>query len=195
VVGPHALSLGAEASFGIRRESLIMKDVPQSVVNEGLRDYQRWQDRHADAVAAGSTATLHVRTVTEWAADAAADLSVFGAATALVAPSAPVQYGLFEAPPERPAPPVVAVPDVTVVDLRAGAREGGARFGELVHAVLASAPLGGTRAEFEAAAEVHARILGAPDEERDAAVTSAQRVAAHDLLRRAAAADARAGPA
>ena len=188
---PHALSLGAEASFGIRRESLVTKDVPQSVVDEGLRDYQRWQARHAEAVRTGSTATLEVRTVTEWAADPSVDLSVFAAPQAAVGPSAPVQYGLFEEPPAPPAAPVVAVPKVTVVDLRDGERTGGARFGELVHAVLASAPLGGSRADIESAAEVHARILGAPDQERDAAVASALRVAAHDLLRRAAAAEAR----
>ncbi len=35
------------------------------------------------------------------------------------------------------------MPDVTVIDLRDGERTGGARFGELVHAVLAAAPLGG----------------------------------------------------
>ncbi|MEQ1731698.1 MAG: 3'-5' exonuclease, partial [Vicinamibacterales bacterium] len=188
---PHALSLGAEASLGIRRESLVTKDVLQSVVDEGLRDYQRWQAGHAEAVATGSAATLQVRTVTEWAADAIADLSVFAAAEAPKGPSAPVQYGLFEEPAERPAARVVTVPDVTVIDLRDGARTGGARFGELVHAVLASAPLGGTPADIESAAEVHARILGAPDEERHAAVTSALRVAAHGLLQRAAAAEAR----
>ena len=40
------------------------------------------------------------------------------------------------------------------------------------------------------ASEVQARILGAPEAERDAAAEAVIRVLAHDLLRRAAAADA-----
>ena len=78
--------------------------------------------------------------------------------------------------------------EVSIVDVRDPARTGGARFGELVHAILASAPLDGDRASFEAAAEVQARILGAPEVERIAAVDSVLRVSTHDLLRRAAAA-------
>ena len=97
---PHALSLGAEASFGIRRETLIMKDIPQSVVDEGLRDYRRWQALQGEAVSAGSVPSIAVRTVTEWASDAAADLSFVAPAGAAPPVSrAPVQFGLFEEPP------------------------------------------------------------------------------------------------
>jgi len=184
---PQALSLGAEASFGIKREALIMKDVPQSVVEEGLRDYRRWQALVGDAVSTGAVPSIAVRTVTDWASDPAADLSFAAPAGASSpAPAAPVQFGLFEEPP-APAP-VSAKPDVSIVDVRDPGRTGGARFGELVHAILASAPLDGDRAAFEAAAEAQARILGAPEVERIAAVDSVLRVSTHDLLRRAAAA-------
>ena len=58
---PHALELGVEPAVGIRRETLIMKDVPESVVAEGLREYAqvahdaRGGDREGvEAVAVGA---------------------------------------------------------------------------------------------------------------------------------------------
>ena len=187
---PHALSLGAEASLGLRRESLIMKDVEASVVDEGLREYQRWQSGRAEAIASGATASLLVRTATEWAADADADVSpLVSPATSPAIVSAPVQFGLFEEPPVPVAREAARPLDVAILDLRDATRLGGARFGELVHAMLASAPLGGDRASYAAAADVHARILGAPEEERAAAVDAVMRVSSHAVLQRAAAAD------
>jgi ATP-dependent exoDNAse (exonuclease V) beta subunit len=80
---------------------------------------------------------------------------------------------------------------VTIVDARAPHRVGGPRFGELVHALLASAPLDANREALEAAADVHGRVLSAPADETAAAVETVQRVLAHALLARARAADAR----
>ncbi|MGC4081399.1 MAG: PD-(D/E)XK nuclease family protein [Vicinamibacterales bacterium] len=138
---------------------------------------------------AGTTASLTVRTVTEWAADPNADVSFITAAASQ--PSLPpVQAGLFDEPTADVAAPEEG-PQVSIVDVREPGKVGGARFGELVHALLATAPLGGSRADFEDVAVVQARILGAPDTERDAAVDAALRVSRHDLLVRAAAADAR----
>ena len=64
-------------------------------------------------------------------------------------------------------------------------RPGGARFGELVHAVLASAPLDAGGTDIDGLAEVHGRLLSAPDEEIAAARDTVQRVLGHDLLARA----------
>ncbi|HUR33759.1 MAG TPA: UvrD-helicase domain-containing protein [Vicinamibacterales bacterium] len=192
---PHALSLGAEASFGLRRESLIVRDVPSSIVDEGLRDYQRWQGGLDRAVQAGSIPTLMVGTVTEWAGDGGTDplTDVSAPMPRETAPpgGSPVQYGLFEDPPSLPPSPHAGGATVAVVDLRDAGRTGGARFGELVHAVIATAPLGADDAAYEAAAEVQARILGAPEAERAASVIAVLRVAHHDLLQRAARAAAR----
>jgi ATP-dependent helicase/nuclease subunit A len=71
-------------------------------------------------------------------------------------------------------------------------RPHGRRFGSLVHAVLAFVDLGAGRAGVEAVAGVQARLLGATEEEREAAVEAAVAALGHPLLRRAAAA-ARAG--
>ncbi len=64
---PHALDLGVEPAIGIRRESLIVKDVPDAVVAEGLREYEQWRTLREEAIAKGSMASLNVRTATEWA--------------------------------------------------------------------------------------------------------------------------------
>jgi ATP-dependent exoDNAse (exonuclease V) beta subunit len=185
---PHALSLGAEASLGIRRESLIMKDVAPAVIEEGLREYERWERQRADTAAAGAIPSVAVAAVTEWAADPASEPGMLLERGAREALPAPVQYGLFEAPAgETPAP--APSREATVLNLHQDSAVGGARFGELVHAILATVPLDADRETCAEVAAVQARILGAPDAERAAAVDAVTRVLAHDLLRRAAAAE------
>src|SRR5262249_30567445 len=130
---PHALALGVESPLGIRRETLIVKDVPEAVVAEGLREYSSWRDGRETAIERGSTPSIVVRTATEWAAD----ISDF---RFQISDSRTVtQAGLFDEPVEethRPPPEL----DVAVVDLRGPAHPdaaGGTRFGALGHAVLA----------------------------------------------------------
>ena len=79
--------------------------------------------------------------------------------------------------------------DIAVVDARwQGPRPGGARFGTLVHAVLATIDLGAERNAVAAHAQIYARLLGASEKERDAAVEVVTSALAHSLLRRAGAA-------
>ena len=188
---PHALALGAEASYGLRRESLIVKDVDPAIVEEGLRDYRRWEARRTEALGAGSTRSVDVCTATEWARDVGERASDWLRPVSTPAPSrvAPVQFGLFDEPPALQAPEADEPLPVTVIDVRVGLEVGGARFGELVHAVLAAAPLGADAATYAGVAAVQARILGAPEAEEAAAVETALRAAQHDLLVRAARAD------
>jgi ATP-dependent exoDNAse (exonuclease V) beta subunit len=190
---PHALTLGVEPAIGIRRESLIVKDVPDAVVAEGLREYDQWRTRREQAIAKGSIASLSVRTATEWASADAAD----AIADASTAAPAVVQRGLFEevtvAPPSAPKPVSSGYGEehVAVIDARGGERPGGARFGELVHAMLAATPLDAAPAAIEAMADVHGRILSAPPEEIAAAVDAVRRVLGHEVLHAARQADAR----
>ena len=75
---------------------------------------------------------------------------------------------------------------VEVIELpRPAARPGGPRFGALVHAVLATAPLAATQDAIARAAIVQGRLLGAPPDEVDAAVTAVAGALAHPLLARA----------
>jgi len=71
------------------------------------------------------------------------------------------------------------------------AHAGGIGFGLLVHRLLEAAPFGASRAVLDALASVDARVLGLTDQEASAAVAAVERLLSHDLLVRAAAADAR----
>ena len=192
---PHALTLGAEPAPGIRRESLIAKDVPQSLVADGLAAYERWHAARETTVEQGATPSIRVRTVTEWVASR--DESP--------PPSdqrdAPLQRGLFE-DSGSPLPGLArsffssdddafdravdeAVGEVTLVEIRRPHRVGGSRFGELVHGVLAAAPLDSGRDSLRAIAEVQGRILSASDDEVGAAIETVEHVLGHELIGRA----------
>jgi ATP-dependent exoDNAse (exonuclease V) beta subunit len=67
-------------------------------------------------------------------------------------------------------------------------RPGGRRFGMLAHAILRDLDLRGTTDQIAALARVHARLLGAPGEEAEAAASAVQVAWAHPLLARARAA-------
>ena len=74
---------------------------------------------------------------------------------------------------------------IEMVVAHRGDRPGGARFGELVHAVLASTALDADHDGVRALTEVQARILSAPADEIAAATELVTRVLAHELLARA----------
>jgi ATP-dependent exoDNAse (exonuclease V) beta subunit len=75
--------------------------------------------------------------------------------------------------------------DVIALDVAPG-RPGGARFGTLVHAVLATAPLDGSPAVLRQILETDARIVGATAEETAAAFDTVRAAMAHPLLAGAA---------
>ena len=80
--------------------------------------------------------------------------------------------------------------DVRVEDLSGNsAREGGTRFGTLVHALLADVPLDGEGGVIERLASAHGRVLGASPEEIDAAGVVIRRVLKHPIFGDAARAD------
>ena len=81
--------------------------------------------------------------------------------------------------------------DVVIEDAAwRGDRPHGARFGTLVHAVLATVALDADRAQVAATAVLQGRILGAAPPEVTAATEIAAHALGHPLLRRAAAAEA-----
>ena len=158
---PGALKLDEKPTFGVRREDLIVKDVPRTVVADGRSRYDRWRLARADAREAGAAASIVVKTAREWSGDAGSTLTSASAV------------------------------EVVAIGRRAESdRPGGAAFGVLVHGVLAQARFGATRAALEDLASVEARLLGLADADAIAAADIAATVFAHDLLVRARAADA-----
>jgi ATP-dependent exoDNAse (exonuclease V) beta subunit len=70
-------------------------------------------------------------------------------------------------------------------------RPAGARFGTLVHALMAALPLYADHDTITQYANLCARVLGASDNDAQAAADAAERALAHSLLRRAASAEER----
>jgi ATP-dependent exoDNAse (exonuclease V) beta subunit len=168
---PGALSLGAKPLFGVRREEIIVKDVPRSVIADGRSKYDRWHLARADAREAASVPSIAARTVREWIA-----MEFEEGASELVS-------GLLVEPSEV---------KTIKADLREEAfRPRGAAFGALVHAVLAEAPFESSLESLDGLALAEARTLGMSEVDASAAIRVVKRVLAHDLLVRAQLAAAR----
>ena len=155
---PGALNLDVEPAFGIRRDDLIVRDVAPEVLAAQHLAHARWRDGRSAAITAASQPSLTVVTATEAAADPA------------------VTFG---------SDIEVAVERLSAEGGAAGQGPSGLRFGSLVHAVLADADLP-AGAQVAGLAEVHGRLLGASEPERQEAVRTVTAVLAHPLLGRAA---------
>jgi ATP-dependent exoDNAse (exonuclease V) beta subunit len=165
---PGALDLGAKPSFGMRREELIVKDVPRHVVADGRSRYDRWCLAREDARESGATPSMAVKTVREWTSEDD------GVAASLMVKAAEVE--MVDATPPHET-------DRT--------RPGGPSFGVLVHAVLAQAPFDATSSVLKDIAALEGRLMGVATDAAAAAARIAERVFAHDLLARARRASAR----
>jgi ATP-dependent exoDNAse (exonuclease V) beta subunit len=155
-----ALPLGAQTSFGLRRDDLIVKDVAPEILKQRVDAYTTWRAMRDAAVTTAREPSIAVMTATE------------AALTTDVADAM----------------------DVAIETIPGGeSRPHGARFGTLVHALLADVPLDAPDPDAVARlADAHGRILGADAAEIAAAGDAVQRVLAHPLLHGASAA-ARAG--
>ena len=156
---PSLLHLNAASSFGLRRDDLIVKDGDMFAVEERLAEYERWRAEREQLVEQGSVPSLRVQTATSWAAEAAA-------------------LGIDDA--------IASASGIEVVHI-AGAegRPRGARFGTLVHAILAIVPLDASEEIIRRTAEVQARIINSPIEEVIAATHAVRTVLQHELMARA----------
>ena len=162
------LELGKSTSFGDKkREDLIVKDVPRSVIADGRTQYDRWRLARQDARDGGKIPSLTLSTVREWTAD----------------PLHPI--------PADVDPQSVSIVEVTPQRHKIADRAGGAAFGVVVHAVLAQAPFDAGRPVLDDLAGREAHILGLSELEAAAAADAAERILAHDILNRARAAAAR----
>jgi ATP-dependent helicase/nuclease subunit A len=163
---PGWFKFGLKPAFGVRRQELIVKEVPRAVVEEGRRVYETWHAARQQARRDGSAPSLTVATV--------------GARTTEAWTMPPLSVNVAD----------VAV--VTVDRTRDEPRPGGVMFGVLVHAVLAQVPLDAVGAELlTALAAVEGRAVGATPDEVAAAAAASARVLGHDLLMRARSAAAR----
>jgi ATP-dependent exoDNAse (exonuclease V) beta subunit len=157
------LQLGVEAKFGIRQAELLSKDTPPAVVEEDLTRYRAWRTQRDQTVIEAEVPSLRVHTVTEWAARLVADGEPAPSdATAVeIVELAQDPRAESSVDPERPT---------------------GRRFGALIHAVLAVAPLDADAAQVRAVAVLEGRLLGANDVEVSAAAGLVASALEHPLL-------------
>jgi ATP-dependent exoDNAse (exonuclease V) beta subunit len=160
---PRALPLEREVQVGLRQQVLLEADPHRSPAGESR--HVAWQEERARVRAQASRPSVEVMTATERAARA------------------------DESETERLLAELAKRVRIEQVDTRAE-RPAGARFGTLVHMLLASVDF--EQPEMIAdLALVQQRIVAATDLERDAAVEAVRRALSHPLLegaRRAAAA-------
>src|SRR5262249_44294696 len=91
----------------------------------------------------------------------------------------------FQTATERSRSEIPFTVDVEIVEITKEARPYGPRFGTLVHYVLASVSLDGSESEIAATAELQGRILGAKEEEIEAAIIAVIAALQHPLIQRA----------
>ncbi|HEY8515121.1 MAG TPA: UvrD-helicase domain-containing protein [Candidatus Binatia bacterium] len=158
---PATLELGARESIGLRQQRLLAADDGNVRAEQSVVAHAAWRAERERVRTTAAAPSVRV-----------------------VTPSGDEALGLALDAEPRVAPEVT-VEQVASADL---ARPHGKRFGALVHAVLATVALDADAAAVTDAAVLHGRVLGASDEEVEAAAAAAQRALAHPLVARAAAA-------
>jgi ATP-dependent helicase/nuclease subunit A len=158
---PAALELGVERSVGLSQQRLLQADEEGVRSAAGMEAHAAWQDRRAAVRDRAGRPSVRVVTATERAAAVAAEDETADAAVG-------VEH--VEVDPRRPR---------------------GARFGSLVHAVLAVVPFDADRQTVARLADLEGRLSGSTSEERRAAALAVEAALAHPLMRRAAVAGAR----
>src|SRR5262249_17401777 len=128
---------------------------------------------------------------TEWARDPQS----FPGLDVVTVVRSPLQRGLFDEESEQPAEGLPRADDgsanVEVIDARLTGEGAGARFGELVHALLAAVPLAADASAIAALAAVLGRIVSATPQEVSAAAGRVEGLLRHDMLDRARRAERR----
>ena len=166
---PLLLAASTDEGRGLRRNDLISKDAnPLDVAADRAR-YDEWRERRAAVQAQGSVPSMIVTTPTQMK-----EPEVLGA------------WGLEGlAGGSQPAPGIL-IEDASMKS----PRPSGKRFGTLVHALLASVPLSATASEVAELSALHAKLLGATDEEQAAARVIGVAVLKHPRMGQARAAQA-----
>jgi ATP-dependent helicase/nuclease subunit A len=162
---PASLDLEVEELAPLRHQRLLEMDAGGAAAVAGQQRYEAWKTQRSALLAKASEPSLSVQTVTSL--------------TRAKALSGAVLHG-------SDSSTELAI-DVQFLERGDVGRPGGRRFGSLVHALLALIDLSAGAEAVKAAASLQGRIVGATEEEIDAAVATVLRAVAHPLLRRAAA--------
>ncbi len=168
---PAALALEAEEQTALRHQRVLELDPDPVAAAASEQNYAAWKMEREAVLAGASRPSLRVQTVTALA----------GKETTKTSAIAGGVEGQSEDSAARAHPPV----HVEMVERRDLARPGGRRFGTLIHTILATIDLD-AGAEATAAA-INGRLVGATEEEIQAAIVTVGAALGHPILRRAAA--------
>ncbi|MSO36034.1 MAG: ATP-dependent deoxyribonuclease subunit A, partial [Acidobacteria bacterium] len=164
---PVLLDVPADDPRGLRRDDLISKDASAAEVAADRARYDDWKTRRAAVQAQGSAPSMIVTTPTQM-----------------------TQAGT-PGPRMTQITQIIQAQQVLIEDASVRApRPSGKRFGTLVHALLASVSLSATATEVAELSALHAKLLGASDEEQAAARVIAVAVLKHPRIADARAAEA-----
>jgi ATP-dependent helicase/nuclease subunit A len=174
---PAALSLDVEEQAPLRHQRILQADPDGTVTTESEKNYSDWKLALETLLMQSSRPSMSVRTVTSLARAAPAEASTTGSTTAAAEGRA------------------WSRPEITVETLELGDHERpkGRRFGALVHALLASIDLDAGVDAIKSGAAINGRLVGATEEEIQAAVATVRGALAHPILRRAAASAGKGG--
>jgi ATP-dependent exoDNAse (exonuclease V) beta subunit len=152
---PSTLQLDKDDDVGLRQEKILRADSSGVAASVGERLHREWQEARTSALDEGTKPSIVVRTVTQ--------------------------------EKEKTAPGRAGGVTVTHEATSAArtARPHGKRFGTLVHAVLGTVALDAGAEPIREMARLHARAIGASEEEVAAAVSAVQAALEHPLLARA----------
>ena len=159
---PTVLNLETEELAPLRHQRLLELDTGGAAAAESTQKYEAWKSARQSLLGRASEPSLRVETVTSL---------VRGA----------------DGSGMRTEPSV----DIRVLERDDPNRPSGRRFGSLVHALFASIDLTSAADALKALVSVQGRMVGATEDEIDAAVTTVVRTLAHPVVQRAAAAAAR----
>jgi ATP-dependent helicase/nuclease subunit A len=157
VVDPPGLALEVEEHAALRHQRILEVDPDKLAAAESEQDYAAWKNGQTDLLSRASQPSICVQTV-----------------TALARSEASQQLGM-RAPIE-----------VEMIGRGDFERPSGRRFGSLVHAILASVDLDAESDAIQASAAINGRLVGATEEEINAAVVAVRATLRHPLLRSAA---------
>jgi ATP-dependent exoDNAse (exonuclease V) beta subunit len=159
---PKALVLEVEEQGALRHQRILEVDSEGAAAAASEEGYSAWKEGRETLLGRASLPTIAVQTVT---ALARSDASTHFAAR-----------------------PPVQVETIERIDQE---RPSGRRFGALVHAMLASVDLTADSDAIRASALISGKLVGATEEETQAAIVTVQAALRHPLLQRAAASSTR----
>jgi ATP-dependent exoDNAse (exonuclease V) beta subunit len=168
---PAQLLLDVEEQPPLQHQLILQADLDPSAAEASEASYAAWKAAREALLAQASYPSMSVQTVTSLVRAAGAEPSATQINTAGAAGQAWNR------------------PDVVVEVMERGGREppSGRRFGSLVHALLASIDLDADVDAIKTVASINGRLVGATEEEVQAAIVTVGGALAHPILRRAAA--------